>query len=100
MSIVSVRFRSEALGKHTGFNVIHPEPGDGPFPVLMQLHDSSDDSCSWLYDTEIGLAHAYTGHPGAQTWEYRDGHVREALVQHAEALGIPTTSGVATGLDR
>ncbi len=53
MSIVNVRFRSEALGKHTSFNVIHPEAGNGPFPVLMQLHGYSDDSCSWLHESNL-----------------------------------------------
>ncbi|MBA3276380.1 MAG: hypothetical protein H0T72_11360, partial [Chloroflexia bacterium] len=53
MSIVNVRFRSEALGKQTGFNVIHPDKGDGPFPVLMQLHGYSDDSFAWLYNSNL-----------------------------------------------
>ncbi len=53
MSIVTVRFRSEALGKQTSFNVIHPDAGAGPFPVLLQLHGYSDDSFSWLYDSNL-----------------------------------------------
>ena len=53
MSIVTVRFRSEALGKHTSFNVIHPEAGTGPYPVLLQLHGYSDDSYSWLYGSNL-----------------------------------------------
>ncbi|MGI8482996.1 MAG: alpha/beta hydrolase [Thermomicrobiales bacterium] len=53
MSVVSVRFHSEALGKQTTFNVIHPDSGDGPFPVLMQLHGYSDDSFSWLYNSSL-----------------------------------------------
>ena len=53
MSIVNVRFRSEALGKQTSFNVIHPDTGAGPFPVLLQLHGYSDDSYSWLYGSNV-----------------------------------------------
>jgi S-formylglutathione hydrolase FrmB len=53
MSILNVRFRSEALGKHTSFNVIHPDEGDGTFPVLMQLHGYSDDSHSWLVNSRL-----------------------------------------------
>lgn len=36
----------------------------------------------------IGFPHTYAEHPGAHTWEYWDVHVREALRQHAEVLGI------------
>ncbi len=53
MSVLTVRFHSEALGKRTSFNVIHPDQGEGPFPVLMQLHGYSDDSFSWLYNSNI-----------------------------------------------
>src|SRR5918994_655771 len=53
MSVLNVRFQSEALGKRTSFNGIHPDQGEGPFPVLMQLHGYSDDSFSWLYNTNI-----------------------------------------------
>jgi S-formylglutathione hydrolase FrmB len=48
MSTARVRFHSEALGKWTTYNVILPDEGDGPFPVLMQLHGLSDDCDSWL----------------------------------------------------
>lgn len=53
MSVLNVRFYSAALGKHTGFNIIHPDHGDGPFPVLIQLHGYSDDSFSWLYNSRL-----------------------------------------------
>ena len=53
MSVLTVRFHSPALGKKTSFNVIHPDVGEGPFPVLMQLHGYSDDSFSWLYNSNI-----------------------------------------------
>ncbi len=35
-----------------------------------------------------GLPHQYMEFPGAHTWPYWDLHVREALVQHSEVLGI------------
>ena len=53
MSVLTVRFTSEALAKQTSFNVIHPDEGEGPFPVLMQLHGYSDDSFSWLYNSNL-----------------------------------------------
>lgn len=53
MTVMTLRFRSEALGKQTSFNVIHPDQGEGPFPVVMQLHGYSDDSFSWLYNSNI-----------------------------------------------
>lgn len=53
MSVVNVRFSSKALSKQTSFNVIHPDRGEGPFPVLVQLHGFSDDSKSWLYNSNI-----------------------------------------------
>lgn len=37
---------------------------------------------------EIGLSHTYIEYPGAHSWDYWDTHIKEALVQHAEALGI------------
>ncbi len=53
MSVLTVRCRSEALGKKTSFNVIHSDQGEGPFPVLMQLHGYSDDAFSWLYNSSL-----------------------------------------------
>jgi putative tributyrin esterase len=53
MSVLNVRFYSEALGKQTSFNVIHPDQGDGPYAVLMQLHGLSDDSFTWLSNSNL-----------------------------------------------
>ncbi|MGA7732097.1 MAG: alpha/beta hydrolase-fold protein [Chloroflexia bacterium] len=36
----------------------------------------------------LGLPHTYSEHAGGHTWDYWDLHVREALVQHCEVLGI------------
>ena len=59
MSVSTIRFYSVALGKQTSFNVIYPDAGVGPFPVVMQLHGYSDDSFSWLYNSNI-VRHAAT----------------------------------------
>jgi S-formylglutathione hydrolase FrmB len=53
MAILSVRFASKALAKQTTFNVIHPDQGEGPFPVLIQLHGFSDDCNSWLTNSNL-----------------------------------------------
>lgn len=47
-----------------------------------------DNRAFHTYLDEIGLAHTYTEHPGAHTWEYWDTHVVAALAQHAEVFGI------------
>lgn len=36
----------------------------------------------------IGYPHVYREHPGGHTWEYWDEHVRQALRQHADILGL------------
>jgi S-formylglutathione hydrolase FrmB len=36
----------------------------------------------------LGLEHHYAEHPGAHTWDYWDLHVRDALEQHAQVLGV------------
>jgi S-formylglutathione hydrolase FrmB len=48
MSVASIRFYSDALGKWTRYNVILPDEGEGPFPVLFQLHGLTDDCDAWL----------------------------------------------------
>ncbi len=53
MSVLGIRFHGPALGKQTSFNVIHLDQGRGPFPVLMQLHGYSDDSFSWIYNSNL-----------------------------------------------
>lgn len=52
MALCDVRFRAEAIDKHTAMNVILPD-GDGPFPVLYLLHGLSDDYTIWLRRTSI-----------------------------------------------
>lgn len=53
MSIASVQLFSEGLGKRTMYNVILPEEGEGPFPVLIQLHGFSDDCNSWIQHSNL-----------------------------------------------
>jgi S-formylglutathione hydrolase FrmB len=37
---------------------------------------------------KLGIKHEYQEYPGGHSWEYWELHVQEALVRHAEALGI------------
>ena len=48
MTVANIRFFSDALGKWTRYNAILPDVGEGPYPVLMQLHGLSDDEDSWI----------------------------------------------------
>ena len=53
MGVSSIQFFSEALGKWTTYNAILPEQGDGPFPVLFQLHGLSDDKDAWIQRSNL-----------------------------------------------
>lgn len=54
MPLCELRYFSEALGKHTGANVILPAPNlPGPYPVMFLLHGLSDDYTIWLRRTSI-----------------------------------------------
>jgi len=48
MSSATVQFFSDALGKWTQYNLLLPDSGETPFPVLMQLHGLSDDRNAWV----------------------------------------------------
>lgn len=48
MTVANVRFFSDALGKWSRYNVILPDVGTQPYPVLMQLHGLSDDADAWI----------------------------------------------------
>ncbi len=41
MSLCTVHFRSTGLGCDTNMNVVVPDTGDGPFPVILLLHGLS-----------------------------------------------------------
>lgn len=53
MSTAKIQFFSEGLGKWTSYNAILPDEGDGPFPVLLQLHGLSDDADAWLQRSNL-----------------------------------------------
>ncbi len=53
MSTATINFRSAALGKRATYNVILPEEGEGPFPVLLQLHGLSDDCHAWIQRSNL-----------------------------------------------
>ena len=53
MNLATVQFFSPALARHTTYSIILPVTGDGPFPVLLQLHGYSDDHTSWLYSSNL-----------------------------------------------
>jgi S-formylglutathione hydrolase FrmB len=48
MTTATVNFRSPALGKRATYNIILPDEGEGPFPVLVQLHGLTDDCNAWI----------------------------------------------------
>lgn len=79
MAVVDVQFFSEALGKRVSYGMLLPDVGEGPFPVLFQLHGLSDDYHMWLLHSNIarhaapypfaivfpdGGTHAYLDWPG------------------------------------
>lgn len=53
MSIAAVQFRSDVMNKRVTYNVILPDEGEGPFPVLIQLHGLSDDCNTWIQDSNL-----------------------------------------------
>jgi len=53
MSVVTVQFLSPALGKQVEYTVLLPDVGEGPFPVLLQLHGLSDTHRSWVQRSNI-----------------------------------------------
>jgi putative tributyrin esterase len=55
MSIATVQFHSEILERNVMYNILLPEGGDGPYPVVMLLHGYGDNYNSWLYHTNVAL---------------------------------------------
>ncbi len=60
-SICKMEFYSPAMGQHVSYTVVLPDAGEGPFPVLMQLHGLSDSHATWINHSNIAL-HA-SGYP-------------------------------------
>lgn len=53
MSAATIQFRSQALGRLVTYQAILPEEGEGPFPVLMQLHGLRDDAGAWIQRSNL-----------------------------------------------
>ncbi len=53
MAFCEVKFSGQSIGKHTSMDVIVPNSGSGPFPVLYLLHGLSDDCTRWRRQTSI-----------------------------------------------
>jgi putative tributyrin esterase len=55
VNLATVQFHSRALGRHVTYTAILPEArhGDGPFPVLYQLHGRSDDHSAWVVRSRL-----------------------------------------------
>jgi putative tributyrin esterase len=53
MAYCELRFSSGSLEKRESMNVLLPDGGDGPFPVLYLLHGLSDDYTIWQRQTSI-----------------------------------------------
>jgi putative tributyrin esterase len=53
MAYCELRFGSGSLEKQESMNVLLPDGGDGPFPVLYLLHGLSDDYTIWQRRTSI-----------------------------------------------
>lgn len=53
MGLATVQFGSNAIGQQVEYSVILPERGEGPFPVLMQLHGLSDNHESWIQRSNL-----------------------------------------------
>ncbi len=47
MATCTVSFKGESLGRCNHLDVILPDAGDGPFPVLYLLHGLSDNQTIW-----------------------------------------------------
>lgn len=52
MSLLHINYYCPALNKQSAMYVVLPE-GEGPFPVVYQLHGLSDDYTIWLRRTSI-----------------------------------------------
>lgn len=53
MAVADIRFDSSAFGRWATYSLILPETGDGPFPVVFQLHGLGDDHRSWIDRSNI-----------------------------------------------
>lgn len=63
MSLARIEFFSPALGQHVTYSLYLPDAGEGPFPVVFQLHGLTDSHATWVNHSNIAR-HA-TGLPMA-----------------------------------
>jgi S-formylglutathione hydrolase FrmB len=57
MNFGTMQFHSPTLGYHVTYEVLLPDPtaGDGPFPVLFQLHGLSDNQSGYVRYSTLSL---------------------------------------------
>lgn len=53
MGVATIQFRSQALGRLASYQAILPDLGEGPFPVLLQLHGLRDDAGAWIQRSNL-----------------------------------------------
>ncbi|MDQ3542135.1 MAG: esterase family protein [Chloroflexota bacterium] len=53
MTTATINFRSASMNQLVSYSVILPDRGEGPFPVLIQLHGLSDDHLSWIHRSNL-----------------------------------------------
>lgn len=53
MSLARIEFYSQAMGQHVTYSLYLPDVGEGPFPVLFQLHGLSDSHATWINHSNI-----------------------------------------------
>lgn len=101
MSTAKVRFFSPAIGQWSTYNILLPDTGTGPFPVVFQLHGLTDDCDSWLGRSNIERhAEQYPFalvFPDGGTWFYlnwKSGHDRVGKRRYEDHIAIDIASHV------
>lgn len=61
MSLATIEFLSPAMGQHVSYNLYLPDVGEGPYPVLFQLHGLTDSKDGWI--TRANIVRHLTGYP-------------------------------------
>ncbi len=86
MSLITLHWFSQVLAKQTTTQVLFPDTGKPPFPVLYLLHGLSDDSTMWLRRTRLEVYAAeyplIIVMPDGGRGFYTDNHDGPAYAQH------------------
>lgn len=53
MSLARIEFFSQAMGQNVAYSLLLPDTGEGPVPVLFQLHGLSDSHEAWITRSNI-----------------------------------------------